>query len=727
MAGVVAQGARRAPCVLAFTRAAELGSLVRRARPRAPPLPMLDPASDSLQALEAALPGMVLPGSEGRSYPLREILGAGGQGWVLRASWNGSVDVVVKVLRPDAMSAASLARFRRDADVLRSLSQQPYPNPHVVRFYDHGEARVDVPATRASWTLPFTVLELVDGITLARALLDARPRGLALARARLILRHVVLALEDVHAQNILHRALKPSNILLSARGDRTREIAKVTDFGLAGLPDPGVQPTAAFAGATLAYAPPEQFEHGSLRVGRHTDVFSLAAVFYELVTGLPAFPCPAGEHPLMAMVRILTDARPAFGRVTAHLPPELGARPDVVAALDAELSRALSPSPEQRHATASELRTSLERLLAAVAAEPSGTFPSIRQAVVSPEAEAPMSARGSTAHGEARALVGDAAAVRGGGAAPPSVRGSLPSVAPRRLAWRQRSPGVVPGGLLSIAVSPPGDAAVGAGPYGLARWDGSTWLRLDAHARLGAHIDPTGFRAGAWFEGNAIFAGASPVVIGVAPDGRVDMWQFDLPGVAFHGAWIDAKGVLLVGERATAAGVVGLVARLALRGRPGAQRAVDVPGCGPLRAVTRVGRSVLACGDDGVVIVVEPSGDPIVTRVCAAPLHALLALQDGREWTAMAVGGGGFVFRVRQNLGAQLEAMQTTRDLHTLAVGPDGGIWCGGDAQRVLRREASGWMRMGSLEGTARVRALHLDGTRVQAFADDGAVLEGRA
>ena len=154
-------------------------------------------------------------------------------------------------------------------------------------------------------------------------------------------------------------------------------------------------------------------------------------------------------------------------------------------------------------------------------------------------------------------------------------------------------------------------------------------------------------------------------------------------------------------------------------------RREPVTGC--LRAVTRVGRSVLACGDDGVVIVVEPSGDPIVTRVCAAPLHALLALQDGREWTAMAVGGGGFVFRVRQNLGAQLEAMQTTRDLHTLAVGPDGGIWCGGDAQRVLRREASGWMRMGSLEGTARVRALHLDGTRVQAFADDGAVLEGRA
>ena len=242
-----------------------------------------------LRALRDVLPGQVLPGTDGSLYPLRERIGEGSQGWVFRATWNGSVDVVVKVLRPEAATRDTLSRFQREAQVLRMLSQQPRPNPHVVRFFDHAYATISVPDTGDTWNLPFTVLEYVDGVTLETVLAAASPAGLGVDRSRRILRHTSLALRDVHAQNVVHRDLKPSNILIALSGER--EIAKVTDFGLAKLIDGTGQKTT-FAGATVGYAPPEQFEQGNKRVGRHTDVFSLATIFYELLTGATAFPLP---------------------------------------------------------------------------------------------------------------------------------------------------------------------------------------------------------------------------------------------------------------------------------------------------------------------------------------------------------------------------------------------------------------------------------------------------
>jgi serine/threonine-protein kinase len=325
---------------------------------------MQDLKADPLRDLADALLGQVLPGSQGRHYPLEKRIGEGAQGWVFRATWNGTIDVVVKVLRPDVTSPEALARFQREAQVLRMLSQQGTPNPHVVRFFDHAYARVEVPATGKWWDLPFTVLELVDGETLERALARAQPDGLGLDRARRILHHVALALEDVHAHDVVHRDLKPSNVLLTTTAGR--EIAKVTDFGLAKMLDPAMQRTKNLAGATVGYAPPEQFEDGNHRVGRQTDVFSLAAIFYEMVTGIPAFPFPPNAHPFTVVIRILNDERPALVRVTSRLPRELSERPDAVAALDAELARALSPEPGDRHATIIEFFSALSAALTGV-------------------------------------------------------------------------------------------------------------------------------------------------------------------------------------------------------------------------------------------------------------------------------------------------------------------------------------------------------------------------
>ncbi len=680
---------------------------------------MLDADQDPLRALSDALLGLVLPGSEGRRYPLRERIGEGGQGWVFRATWNGSIDVVVKVLRPDVANAEALARFQREANVLRSLSHQASPNPHVVRFYDHAYATVQVGASGKSWDLPFTVLELVDGITLERAIADAQPSGIGLERARRILRHVVLALNDVHAQNIVHRDLKPSNILLASPGGR--EVAKVTDFGLAKLLDPGMQRTTALAGATVGYAPPEQFENGNLRVGRHTDVFSLAAIFYEMVSGVPAFPFAEHDHPLFVVVRILTEARPAFGRVLSHVPRELAERPDVVAALDAELARALAPDPDARHSTVAEFHAAIEGALSSLSTTPSMPFSGARGGVVVRASAAPGNLERESLMVAKTLQADEAAAIFAPTTVPlmPVARPSSPSFGETPLTWRIVSPSISPEALLAIAVSPAGDVAVGAGPQGHAQWRGNGWL----HLATPSTIDPRSFRVTAWLDGTAFFAGASPVVFAIAPDGGFALWRFDAPGIAFHAAVADSSGVLLAGERATPGGVVGIVAEIPLGARAAvAPRAVDVPECRALRAVTRFGQRILACGDGGALALVEGMGAARVARICDAPLFALLPIGDG---TAMTVGAGGFVFRVHPTLQAELEAIQTTRDLFSLAQGADGAAWCAGAEQRVLRRGASGWSRMGSLPGAARVRALHVGGSRVLAFADDGGVLEG--
>src|SRR5450631_2507847 len=130
--------------------------------------------------------GLVVSGTDGRRYRLRELVGEGPQGWVFGASSElpGVPPVVVKVLRPDSVTAESLARFGRDAQVLRKLGEAASPNSHIARFYDSGNAQVALPGVATAVELPFTVLEWVRGTTLERVLAQTRGVGLALDRAR---------------------------------------------------------------------------------------------------------------------------------------------------------------------------------------------------------------------------------------------------------------------------------------------------------------------------------------------------------------------------------------------------------------------------------------------------------------------------------------------------------------------------------------------------------------
>jgi len=140
-------------------------------------------ADPRLVPLRDSLAGTILRGSDGvQTYHLRECIGEGGQGWVFRANWDDPTGmvVIVKVLRPDVVATEALRRFQQEASVLRQISSSR-PNPYIVRFYDHHVAQVPSPygpeAGGHPLTLPFTVLEFVNGTTLEKVLLDSRGPG----------------------------------------------------------------------------------------------------------------------------------------------------------------------------------------------------------------------------------------------------------------------------------------------------------------------------------------------------------------------------------------------------------------------------------------------------------------------------------------------------------------------------------------------------------------------
>ncbi len=200
--------------------------------------------------------------------------------------------------------------------------------------------------------LPFTVIEYVRGPTLEHILARTPGVGMPLDRTRRIARQIVLALDDVHAHKVVHRDLKPSNVLLATEGGV--EVAKVTDFGLVKLVDIGLGRTTALAGATLGYAPPEQFEQGNRRVSQRTDVFSFAALLYEMLTGAKAFPHGDRENPLVVVTRLLNGPRPSLLSTRGSLPRELVMRPDLVERLDALIVRATAAEPGERHGSMGE-------------------------------------------------------------------------------------------------------------------------------------------------------------------------------------------------------------------------------------------------------------------------------------------------------------------------------------------------------------------------------------
>lgn len=251
-------------------------------------------------------------------YRLLAPLGEGGMASVYRArDLRLNRDVAVKVLREDLTRDPSfLDRFSREAQMVASLS-----HPHIVPVYDVGEE---------SGT-HFIVMEYVAGYTLHEEI--ARQGPLSSDRALPILRHVLEALGYAHQQGLIHRDVKPHNVLLTQDGT-----ARLADFGIAHLEGNSATQTAAILGSAH-YLSPEQSRGEPATV--RSDIYACGVTLYEMLTGAPPF---TGANALMvANQHLSTDP------TLEALPPEL--RPIV--------RTALAKDPAQRFPSAGDFAAAL--------------------------------------------------------------------------------------------------------------------------------------------------------------------------------------------------------------------------------------------------------------------------------------------------------------------------------------------------------------------------------
>ena len=263
-------------------------------------------------------------------YILTAELGRGGMGVVYRAfdTVKGRT-VALKVLIPElAVDRAFQDRFRRESRRAARLSE-----PHIIPIHDYGQIDGRL----------FIDMRLVDGIDLGTLL--ERDGPMPPAAAAWITAQVALALDAAHADGLIHRDVKPSNILITGHG-QSMPFAYLIDFGIARAINSSNLSTSSRTVGTLAYMAPERFA-GSPG-DRHADVYSLACVLYECLTGRAPF---GGE-----MVEIM------WAQINALPPAPSTLRPGLPAAVDQVVARGLAKEPAYRYDTAGELA---EAILAA--------------------------------------------------------------------------------------------------------------------------------------------------------------------------------------------------------------------------------------------------------------------------------------------------------------------------------------------------------------------------
>jgi serine/threonine-protein kinase len=278
---------------------------------------------------------MTTPQVLGERYQIGGVLGRGGMAEVhLGRDLRLGREVAVKVLRSDlARDPSFQVRFRREAQASASLN-----HPAIVAVYDTGEDRSTSGAT------PYIVMEYVEGETLRDVI--RREGQLSPERAMTVSADVCGALDFSHRNGIVHRDVKPGNVMITPEGS-----VKVMDFGIArAVSDSAatMTSTAAVIG-TAQYLSPEQARGEG--VDARSDVYSVGCMLYELITGAPPF---TGDSPVaVAYQHVREDPR---------LPSSIN--PRVPQELDAIVLKAMSKNPANRYQSAAEMRNDLLRALA---------------------------------------------------------------------------------------------------------------------------------------------------------------------------------------------------------------------------------------------------------------------------------------------------------------------------------------------------------------------------
>ena len=284
----------------------------------------VDPAVVSPTEVDGVpVTGELSAGAQLGHFVIERVAGRGGMGVVYRAKQlRPSRTVALKVVSPEfADDAEFRTRFEHECEIAASIEHS-----NVIPVYEVGDAS----------GLLYIAMRYVEGTDL-RAVIAAEGR-LSPARATGILSQLSAALDAAHAHGLVHRDVKPGNVLLAREGDR--EQVYLTDFGLAKpASNPGRTQVGKFVG-TLDYAAPEQLQ--GQRVDARTDVYAAGCMLYEMLTGHVPF---EQEHEASIIYAHMTSPPPSARALVPDLPP----------AIDAVIERAMAKNPDERYPSAGDL------------------------------------------------------------------------------------------------------------------------------------------------------------------------------------------------------------------------------------------------------------------------------------------------------------------------------------------------------------------------------------
>lgn len=241
------------------------------------------------------------------NYTLEDQLGQGGMGVVYRAKHCMlKRPAAIKLLHSTKISPDSLARFESEVQLTCGLT-----SPHTVAVYDYGQT---------SEGLFYYVMEYLEGITLAQLVQQYGPQPSG--RVIHFLRQACLSLSEAHATGLIHRDLKPENLMICCRGG-VPDTLKVLDFGLARVVNQQIGRTENHSNAlagTPRYMPPEAILSGQ-SVDARSDLYSLGAVGYYLLTGQPVF--PGKDLSTLLKCQVQVAPQPPSARLGAPIDPDL--------------------------------------------------------------------------------------------------------------------------------------------------------------------------------------------------------------------------------------------------------------------------------------------------------------------------------------------------------------------------------------------------------------------
>ncbi len=288
---------------------------------------------------ETVTPSGDLTGKTLGAYRVLEPLGRGGMAEVYKG-YHPLLDryVALKVLHAHFSADAQFQeRFQREAATVAKLR-----HPNIVQVHDFG----------VQDSITFMAMEYVQGITLKERLVSLRAseEKMPVSEAAAIVHEVAAALDHAHEHGLVHRDVKPANILLRDEADgQTARQAILTDFGIAKILE-GVQLTATgMSMGTPDYMAPEQVSGDP--VSAQTDVYALGVVFFEMLTNVLPF---SADTPIAVLLKHMSDEPPS---------PRLLV-PDLPAAFDEVLRRALAKKPRERYPSAGELAAAIDAALA---------------------------------------------------------------------------------------------------------------------------------------------------------------------------------------------------------------------------------------------------------------------------------------------------------------------------------------------------------------------------